>query len=252
MQSSPAEILYALINRTEQRADVLAQLRTDQELFGKVYRLAHQEPRIPRILHTLLLEREGQFIAERYVNAIDLEEGVWILPELERPQADAATPGREQLDLLAQRHHDCADPEALARVLIEDYGFGGDQQNYYHPQNSLMNRVLERRQGLPITLTALWLLLAQRLEFDCWALALPGHVVGAWANGYVDIFNGEAAVPEVRILALAEAGGDIPADVWLSPADNFALMQRMARNLAASYGRRGDHIRSVIATAMGQ
>src|SRR5204862_1848865 len=81
---------------------------------------------------------------------------------------------------------------------INDYlfrrlGFGGNNQNYYDPENSYLNRVLDRRTGNPINLCLIYLLLARRLRMPVAGIGLPGHFIcrshSSAAEIYVDTFQ---------------------------------------------------------------
>jgi regulator of sirC expression with transglutaminase-like and TPR domain len=64
---------------------------------------------------------------------------------------------------------------ALRDVLVGLHGFRGNDQDYYDPQNSYFNRVLDRQLGVPVTLSALWIEVARRLKWPVGGIALPGH-----------------------------------------------------------------------------
>ena len=67
--------------------------------------------------------------------------------------------------------------EALNRYLFEELGFAGDQANYYAPRNSLLNYVLERRQGIPITLSVVYMEVGRRAGLRVEGVGLPGHFI---------------------------------------------------------------------------
>lgn len=63
----------------------------------------------------------------------------------------------------------------LNHYLFEDLGFQGNTQDYYNPRNSFLNEVLERRTGIPITLSLIYLEVAKRIEFPMAGVGMPGH-----------------------------------------------------------------------------
>lgn len=65
--------------------------------------------------------------------------------------------------------------QALREVLVGRYGFTGNQDDYYDPQNSYLNRVLDRHVGIPIALSVLWIEIGRRLKWPVAGVALPGH-----------------------------------------------------------------------------
>ncbi|MGJ3247458.1 MAG: SirB1 family protein [Elainellaceae cyanobacterium] len=63
----------------------------------------------------------------------------------------------------------------INHYLYDDLGFQGNTENYYDPDNSYLNQVIERRVGIPITLSLVYLELAKRLEFPMVGVGMPGH-----------------------------------------------------------------------------
>ena len=66
---------------------------------------------------------------------------------------------------------------SLHRYLFDENGFHGSRSEYYHPANSHLNRVIDDREGLPITMSILYMELAQRLGLRTEGVGLPGHFV---------------------------------------------------------------------------
>jgi regulator of sirC expression with transglutaminase-like and TPR domain len=67
--------------------------------------------------------------------------------------------------------------DALSSVLIEEEGFSGNTDDYYDPRNSFLNEVLERRVGIPISLSVVWIEVARRAGIAIEGVNLPGHFV---------------------------------------------------------------------------
>lgn len=252
------------------RGNLAARLSADRELLDRTWALARLRDEPPAMLCDLVLASDAPALVARYAEA-GLEEGCWLLPLVEEPRRDHATSGRAALDGLAARLGADCDGSDVAQFLCGACGFAGDGEDYDHPDNSLLPRVLERRLGLPIALTVLWMLVGQRRGVTLHALALPGHVIGRCrrrrrgAVTYIDLFAGgdELALSDV-VERLRQSGmADQPsmegaerAPAWvqdhLAPADERTLLRRMARNLAASYARRGDRLRATVAGAMAR
>lgn len=106
------------------------------------------------------------------------------------------------LDKLSDRCRELLTPPMLSleicsvinRVLFHEYGFRGAGKDFENPQNSFLHRVLERRRGLPITLSVLYILIARRLGFDLEPIGLPGRfMVGCFCDErpfYIDPWAG--------------------------------------------------------------
>ena len=84
--------------------------------------------------------------------------------------------------------------QAVSRHLFEDLGFCGNEGDYYDLRNSFLNEVIERRTGIPITLSIVYLEVARHLELPYFGVGLPGHFLVKYDNGrrrvFVDPFNG--------------------------------------------------------------
>jgi Transglutaminase-like superfamily len=130
---------------------------------------------------------------------------------------------------------------ALREVLAVRHGFSGDTQRYDHPYNSMLDLVLERRRGLPILLSVLYLAIARRAGIPLCGVGLPGHYVVGDLSGLdpvlIDPFDGAAPV---------RAGSPRLVRAW--GAHETAL--RILNNLVATYGRRADLTRQIQAAEL--
>src|SRR5262249_4642267 len=115
---------------------------------------------------------------------LDLEEGAWRLARTRYPSINVDA-YRALLDSFAEELKQRIDPGEKARAslttinqyLFNELGFCGNEENYYDPENSYLNRVIDRRTGNPINLSMLYLLLGQRLHLPMSGINLPGHFV---------------------------------------------------------------------------
>jgi len=233
---------------------LVARLRRDDALLDQAWTAAAaRSVAPPDALLRLVLAADAQAMVDRFAAAEDLEAGCWLLPLLARPRCDHRRAGAVILDQFAARLPDGADGVAIAAWLGADCGFTGDRHDYHDPANSFLPDVLARRTGLPIALTALWLLLCRRRGVAAEAVALPGHVLGHCPDGpaaYLDLFAGGRVIERpviARLLRDQCAGGAL---AWPGAASDRALLRRMARNLVVSYTRLGDRLRATIAHGM--
>ena len=134
----------------------------------------------------------------------------------------------------------------LARVLAEEKGFAGDEDDYYDPRNVLLGPLLERRKGMPILLSVLWMEVGRRAGIPVAGIGLPGHFivrVGPPPGTLADPFAGGVplTVDDCRRKVKALAGGRVPwrAD-YLRQMETPALLERVLRNLSGCRGRTGD------------
>jgi regulator of sirC expression with transglutaminase-like and TPR domain len=145
----------------------------------------------------------------------------------------------------------------LNHYLFEELAFAGNKDDYYDPRNSYLNDVLERRVGIPITLSVLFIEVGRRVGLPLSGVSFPGHflvkcalregavILDAYAKGATlgikdlqkrlrVLSSGMTVAPEavMRMLAVAR-----PADIIV----------RMLRNLKGIHTERGDHGRALTA-----
>lgn len=143
-----------------------------------------------------------------------------------------------------------AQAEALAQVVAGDFRFDGDRASYDDPANADLIRVIDRRRGMPIALSILYVALARRVGWTAHALNTPGHVlvaVGADDLIVIDPFNrGEVLGPE-RLAALLQSivGAAAIKDEHVAPLSNRAALLRLLMNQASRAERSGDHARAL-------
>jgi len=147
-------------------------------------------------------------------------------------------------------------PEALAALvgthLYDHLGFAGDEATYYHPDNSLLHRVLGRRRGIPITLAVVMMALCRRAGIEAEGIGFPGHFLvrlGGAEGVYVDPFFGGRVMRPSDLDALSrqvtgDAGRMRPEH--LAPVGSRAMAVRMLFNLKGAYERAGDASRALL------
>jgi regulator of sirC expression with transglutaminase-like and TPR domain len=125
-----------------------------------------------------------------------------------------------------------AQARACAQLLGGVHGFAGDTERYDHPDNSMLDLVLERRRGLPILLSVVYVEAARRAGIPLAGVGLPGHfVVGHFDASpplLLDPFAGGRAVQP------AVAAGHV------RPWRSSEIALRILNNLTAAYRRRGE------------
>ena len=149
-------------------------------------------------------------------------------------------------------------PERLAmldRQLFEVECFTGNQDDYHDPRNSYLNDVIERRTGIPITLSVVYLEVGWRLGLPLVPVSFPAHFLVASTGAgrvFIDPFNRGARVSAAELVArLAPmAGGSEQARQILprvtAPASRREVAMRMLRNLRQIYARQRDYDRLLV------
>lgn len=133
-------------------------------------------------------------------------------------------------------------PNALRTVLAVEEGFEGETESYYNPENSLLDSVLERRRGLPITLSVVYLEVARRLGEPLVAVGMPGHFLVRYDDMLLDPFHGGRLVTEEECQRMLDAiyHGNLPLrEEMLRPTSDREVLARVMANLKAAFARLG-------------
>jgi regulator of sirC expression with transglutaminase-like and TPR domain len=145
--------------------------------------------------------------------------------------------------------------EALSDFLFTQQRFRGNSAAYQDPRNSYLNEVMERRLGIPISLSVIYIAIAQDLGLPAYGVGLPGHfIVGVQENGdaiYLDPFHGGVRLFQADCVQLVrEATGFSGAfhQEWLKPVSPGVILTRMLNNLRNIYLHQEDwtHALSVV------
>jgi regulator of sirC expression with transglutaminase-like and TPR domain len=183
---------------------------------------------------------------------LDLEEGAFEIARLEDPDADVAA-ARRALDELGARARARIAAERpgrrsrerlvlLARLLGGDEGFVGDREEANMPRNTSLAEVLERKRGLPIALSVVYLLVGARAGVALFGVGAPLHflVGGQTEDGplYLDPFAKGRLLGAREVGAMLALMGVSFRPEQLAPTPVREILARMARNLVAFYARR--------------
>jgi len=182
-------------------------------------------------------------------SAVPLAEAALILACEEYPQLEIS-PYLDILDNMANMAQQKLRPadspvetvKKINAVLFENFGFRGATEDYYDPRNSFFNDVLDRRIGIPITLSAVYMEVSRRLNFPIAGVGMPGHfIVKYWDRReefFLDPFNrGEILTRDDCRDRLYERYGDsIDFDErLLARVTNRQILWRMLNNLKEIY-----------------
>ncbi|MFO7265988.1 MAG: transglutaminase family protein [Limnochordales bacterium] len=192
------------------------------------------------------LTRRWAALAELPDDEIDLEEGAFLIARYRYPEEDFE-PYRRWLDETAQAAARDLKPEmgmyqiigVLNMHLFERARLRGDDVRYYDPDNSCINRVIDRRRGNPITLSVIYILVARRLGLPVYGVGLPGHFVVTYIDGdertWIDPFHqGRLLSREDCIRYVREMGYPFRAHL-LKPVSTRSILVRMLGNLHRIY-----------------
>jgi regulator of sirC expression with transglutaminase-like and TPR domain len=168
---------------------------------------------------------------------LDLAEGALLIARAADPDLEPARP-LARLDEMAAGVSDLV---GLCRRLFVELGFRGDSRNYYSPANSFLHRVIERRRGIPITLSLVTMEVGRRAGVRLEPIGMPAHflVRDPETGLYIDSF-GATVLDDRECEALFRdvtgAGPDVPFGPELRPVVGPRdILARMLGNLAEVY-----------------
>jgi regulator of sirC expression with transglutaminase-like and TPR domain len=154
--------------------------------------------------------------------------------------ARAAGPGRAASTL-----------RALREVLHEEEGLRGNDEDYYDPRNSFLNDVLDRRLGIPISLSAVSIEVARRAGLRLVGVGFPGHFLAKYVSPggseiFVDAHHGGEMLSADECLARyrARTGGKDLDPSHLAAVSTRQILARMLQNLRRVYAERKDDVRT--------
>jgi regulator of sirC expression with transglutaminase-like and TPR domain len=196
-------------------------------------------------------------IASRPDQDVDLAEASLLIAREEYPALD---PGAylARLEALAAavrprlRGGAATAVEAMNRLLFDEEGFRGNTEQYYDPRNSFLNEVLDRRTGIPISLSTVYIEVGRRAGLLLQGVGLPGHFIVRLSAGgaelLVDPFHGGAVLTESDCQKRLDRiyGGRVRVEPqMLAPCGRKAILARTLRNLKAIYVKSEDHLRAL-------
>ncbi len=133
--------------------------------------------------------------------------------------------------------------EAVNKFFFVEKGFKGNFENYYEPDNVFINRVIDRRVGIPITLSLVYILVGKRANLPVYGVSIPGHFIVRYeSNGfeiYVDPFNKGRLMTRSDCEKLISQLGYSQKKEYFMRATADIIVKRMLGNLALAYKNSG-------------
>jgi regulator of sirC expression with transglutaminase-like and TPR domain len=200
------------------------------------------------VLHFDRQAADNQFLAFCLKSGEEfaLEQGAWLLSRTQYPDINVeayealmdsfAADLRERLDFGREPKQILS---AINHYLFQELGFRGNEENYYDPENSYLNRVLDRRTGNPINLCLFYLLLARRLRMPMAGIGLPGHFICRYQSSsaeiYVDAFQRGSFLTKADCVQYLLRGNYSVREQYLAPVSARRLLLRVCSNLHQIY-----------------
>lgn len=180
----------------------------------------------------------------------DLETGALLIDRFGDPVRDSSRVSRGIDELafeLERRLTHASDTghiiSTMTAYLFDEVGLQGNTEWYDDPDNSYLSRVLERKLGIPVSLSVVMLLIADRLELPLVGIGMPGHFIvrygGRVGGPYLDPFSGGKILTQGECADWLRSSGFEFHPRMLRPVNSRRIIARMLRNLIAHYSQHG-------------
>lgn len=199
------------------------------------------------LLEGFRLERLAQdFNKINRVSDFDLESACFILAKIEYPELDIQQYVNkiDQLALETERRlygiqGERDKVEVINHFLFDEKGFHGNEKSYYEPENSYINKVLDRQTGIPISLSAIYLFLAGRLNLPVCGVGFPGHFLLKYRSNsrpfFIDAFNSGQILSQQECEHFLRKRGYAFHPYYLNTSESRDILARMIKNLVLIY-----------------
>ena len=207
---------------------------------------------INEIIHNItygsLLEDFSALVESGIQGRRSLEEALFVLARFGNPTLRASEYRNKLDDLARQIGSDIAYTPSLnekMRILLHfifrELRFRGDSKNYHDPENAFLDRVIDRRKGLPIMLSIVVMGIARRLNLPFYGANMPIHFMLVYQthnqNILIDPFDGGTIVTYDQCYYFLKKNGIEPRAEHLERAEASEILARCIRNLMHSYAK---------------
>ena len=188
----------------------------------------------------------------------DLLDGVLLIARQQYPDLDMAkykslvdAMARQTVERLSKADTKIEKINSYNQLFFKELGFHGNTDEYYDPRNSYISDVLDRKEGIPITLSSVYLMLGWVAGCQLHGLNFPGHFLVEWResstdltqNIYIDVFNGGQILTledlQERLSKNLEGDQKLEAVFHLQSAGIRGILHRTLGNLKAIHASQG-------------
>jgi len=222
------------------------------------------QKRIEGIIHHLQVSDIYQELNKwKEFNSSDLLKGFVLISKYQYPDIDEAAIikkiGLIIQDVWLELNNNLTPLErvkVLNHVFFEIHGFSGNKANIHLPQNSYINNIFETKKANPISLSIIYLVVAQSLKIPVYGVNLPQNFIMAYLDGlipdgmkvgrnniqfYINAFNNGAVFTKREIELFLRQINLEDDDKYFIPCNNVTIIRRVMNNLIYSYENSGDH-----------
>ena len=184
----------------------------------------------------------------------DLLEGILLLNRYAYPETDEAELRHTLMELKMkvwlELHYDLTSFEKIKiinHILYDHFKLTANHDNYHHPDNSYISKVLQTKTGNPITLSIIYMIIARMLEIPVYGVNVPQHFMLAYVDEevtlredtavlfYINAFNNGVVYSHSHVRQYIETIGLKPSPDLMEPCTNLDILKRCCRNLIYAY-----------------
>ena len=206
------------------------------------------------LIHPAEARRQFREFAAGEIGNENLAHGALLIALEDNPRIDVAQHAAALDDLAVRAKRRCSAGEPpifrlghLHAEMFDVDGYHGDALNYYDPRNAYLNEVIDRKIGLPIMLSIIFLHVAAKLGLTAFGVGLPGHYIVKVQfelnEIYVDPFHAGTTLtmPEIEVLLRQMSGGALQLESeHLRASNGRETLIRVLANLQNMWSRAGD------------
>lgn len=209
---------------------------------------------IDSIYYSLEPEEAFRNIPSNEFGEIDLEEATLMLSVFGYPEMKKDI-YKKKLDEMSfnikQKLKKVSESSEVINI-INDYlfneeGFRGNREDYFNPDNSYLNTIIDKRRGIPISLSAIYLFITRRLGLPFFGVSMPGHFIVKYKDEerevYIDPFHKGKILTKQDCITFLVFSGYGFNEKYLEVSTNKEIILRMIRNLLLIYQEKGDNKR---------
>lgn len=210
------------------------------------------QQRIEDLIHSLQFDSLKEKLTEWIEKGnADILEGLWIIATYQYPdlEYEKLKQDLEQIYYEAwlehkKDSHPIDQIKSLNNVIFSKLKFSSNTKNFHSPANSMLNIVLETKKGNPISLSMIYMIIANKLEIPVYGVNLPNLFVLLYKNDqtsfYINTFNKGLIFSREDIDNYIQHLNLKPMDIFYEPCDNVSIVKRVLRNLSISFEKLGD------------
>lgn len=207
---------------------------------------------IEELVHDLQFELlKNRLLEWKNTESRDLLSGLWILNtyqypdlEFEKLNADIQQIYFEVWTAFSHELQPADQIKTLNHVFFNSLRFSANTKNFHSPANSMLSVVLDTKKGNPISLCAIYMLVATKLGLPIYGVNLPNLFVLTYkshdANFYINAFNKGMIFHRKDVVNYLGQLKIDPKDEFFEPCDNFQIILRMLRNLGQAFEKLGE------------